>query len=176
MKRYLINAFGEDRPGLVAKITKKLFNSKANLGDLQMTRLGGIFALLLEFFIDQSQQAKVRTKLQQLATDESLKISMIDADPYGTEYSEQDPNMIITLYGADRPGIVYEITRVLGQQKVNIINLETRLEETSTLYLMVMELHKPDTVDKNQLTEQLEKTAEDIGTTIRIRPFDPPEL
>jgi glycine cleavage system transcriptional repressor len=47
MKRYLLTAAGRDRPGLVAAVSKILFEEGCNLEDSAMTRLQGEFAILL---------------------------------------------------------------------------------------------------------------------------------
>ncbi|HMU75390.1 MAG TPA: ACT domain-containing protein, partial [Elusimicrobiota bacterium] len=41
MKRYLLTAAGGDRPGLVAAVTRSLFDHGCNLEDSAMTRLQG---------------------------------------------------------------------------------------------------------------------------------------
>ncbi len=176
MKKYLINAFGRDRPGLVAAITRCLYENQANLGDLQMTRLGGVFALLLEFYLPPENEAGVSSALEAVGEHQSLEINLVPAAPYQSDRGKEKPNHIITLYGADKPGIVYELTRTLGQLDVNIVNLETRLAEEEELYLMVLEVHRPDELSPEKMTEQLKKTAGQIDTHLEIRPFDPPEL
>ena len=47
MRQYLLTAAGRDRPGLVAAVSKILFEEGCNLEDSAMTRLQGEFAILL---------------------------------------------------------------------------------------------------------------------------------
>jgi len=43
MNWYMLTLVGEDRPGIVAKLTAALFAAGCNLGEATMARLGGIF-------------------------------------------------------------------------------------------------------------------------------------
>ncbi len=47
--RWIVTALGKDRPGIVAGITKILYQLGCNLEDSAMTRLGGEFAVMLAF-------------------------------------------------------------------------------------------------------------------------------
>ncbi len=44
---YMLTAVGEDRAGIVAGVTKALFEGGCNLGDASMMRLGGSFSIML---------------------------------------------------------------------------------------------------------------------------------
>ena len=47
MNWYMLTLVGEDRPGIVAKITATLFQAGCNLGEATMARLGGNFTVML---------------------------------------------------------------------------------------------------------------------------------
>jgi glycine cleavage system transcriptional repressor len=47
--RYIMTAFGQDRPGIVADVTKLLFENGCNLEDTTMTQLADEFTLILLF-------------------------------------------------------------------------------------------------------------------------------
>src|SRR5258708_39383332 len=44
---FLVAAFGPDRPGMVAGVTRLVYDLKGNIEDTSMTRLGGEFVMML---------------------------------------------------------------------------------------------------------------------------------
>ncbi|NIQ92826.1 MAG: amino acid-binding protein, partial [Desulfuromonadales bacterium] len=45
--RFILTAFGKDRPGIAADVTKTLYENGCNLEDTSMTRLADEFTLIL---------------------------------------------------------------------------------------------------------------------------------
>ena len=48
-QRFIMTAFGKDRPGIVADVTELIYESGCNLEDSHMTRLSDEFAMILLF-------------------------------------------------------------------------------------------------------------------------------
>ena len=44
---FMLTVVGKDQPGIVAKITRALFNAGCNFGEASMSRLGGNFTIML---------------------------------------------------------------------------------------------------------------------------------
>src|SRR5258707_11647910 len=44
---FLVTAFGPDRPGMVAGVTRLVYDLNGNIEDTSMTRLGGEFVMML---------------------------------------------------------------------------------------------------------------------------------
>ena len=172
----LISVFGKDRPGLVAGLTNLLYKHRVNLGDMEMTRLGGIFALLVEFKYPDNEEEPLQESLALFAEKKNLKINTVNAKPYEEQPLSIKPNTIITVYGADKPGIVFKITDILGQNNVNITNLETSLKEKNDLYLLFLEAQRPDEISLEKLKEKLETTAAELQINIKVRQLDAPAL
>ena len=64
MKNWLmLTLVGKDRPGIVAEVSRVLFDMKGNLGEASMTRLGGNFTIMLMASIPEKINA-VEEKLQ----------------------------------------------------------------------------------------------------------------
>jgi glycine cleavage system transcriptional repressor len=56
-----------------------------------------------------------------------------------------EPTHLVTLYGADHPGIVHRVTSALAAAGINVTDLTTRLADG--VYVMVLEVAAPPTVD-----------------------------
>jgi glycine cleavage system transcriptional repressor len=80
---------------------------------------------------------------------------------------------VLTVYGADHPGIVSGISHVLAELGVNITDLETRLTgaEDNPLYTMVMEVALGE-VDPQRVHAELRAVAEREAVEVSLRPLE----
>ncbi len=174
MAYYALSAIGRDRPGIVAEVTGVLLRHGVNLADSQMAILGGYFAMML---VLQSSEA---TDLEQLKADlersratlelEAVSLSEIDA----TQAQIDEPSHVITLYGADHPGIVNAVTSALAGRGVNITDLDTHLvgEETEPTYMMILEVALPEGLSGNELEVFLREVAFEQKLELSVRALD----
>ena len=58
---YMATFVGNDRSGIVAKVTKALFKGGCNLGEASMTRLGGNFTIMMMVSFDGPQEGLEKT-------------------------------------------------------------------------------------------------------------------
>jgi ACT domain-containing protein len=78
---------------------------------------------------------------------------------------QRDPGqerLVISVMGADRPGILAAITRVLGEHQVNIVDITQRIIEGLFLCLIVADCSAQDRTIVT-VRQQLERTAEQLG-------------
>lgn len=174
MAYYALSAIGRDRPGIVAEVTGVLLRHGVNLADSQMAILGGYFAMML---VLQSSEA---TDLEQLKADlersratlelEAVSLSEIDA----AQAQIDEPSHVITLYGADHPGIVNAVTSALAGRGVNITDLDTHLvgEETEPTYMMILEVALPEGLSGNELEVFLREVAFAQKLELSVRALD----
>jgi predicted amino acid-binding ACT domain protein len=83
------------------------------------------------------------------------------------------PSHVITVYGADHPGIVHAVSSALAEREVNITGLETRLAGApdSPLYVMTLEVALGD-VPEPQLEGVLRDAGERAEVEVSMRPLD----
>jgi glycine cleavage system transcriptional repressor len=136
----MITAIGpRDRPGIVAALTEAVYKAGGNLDDATMTRLHGAFANMLAARIrDEGSLQVLRDQLAVVAQKMGLHVS-VELIP--DEHSDPEPDHQINVYGADKPGIVHEVTKLLSELQVNITDLKTRLVGApgNGVYLMALE-------------------------------------
>jgi glycine cleavage system transcriptional repressor len=139
---YAVTAIGRDRPGIVAAISRALLDLDGNIEDSQMSILRGHFAVMLIVRVPESASpeelgARLGGVRDELAL-EALTFNPVDelASPRAR------PSHVLSVYGADRPGIVATITAALAGLAINITDLETRLAGSaeSPLYMMLLEV------------------------------------
>src|SRR5581483_1594060 len=103
---------------------------------------------------------------------EVLSLSPLEETDPSTEPA---PTHIVTLYGADHPGIVHAATAVLAERGVDITDLTTKLvaEDTDpSIYALMMEIAPPAGVDAAELESALQAAARDQGVDLTVRELE----
>lgn len=135
---FMVTIVGKDQPGLVAKVSLALFQAGGNLGEASMARLGTNFTIMLMAQIDGTPN-DLEIILAPVAESLSLHchVDLIEGDLH----KHVLPDVRISVYGADCPGIVAEVTGALAEEGLNILNLETDVggAEEEAVYIMNIE-------------------------------------
>ena len=136
-----VTAIGRDHPGIVAGITSALLEAGGNVDDSQMSILHGHFAVMLVVSVpDGASTEELSLRLDEVGREFGLggiSVSEVTSLERGA-----GPTHVLTVYGADRPGIVHDVAELLAARDVNITDLRTRRtgDADSPLYTMMMEL------------------------------------
>lgn len=118
----MLTLVGKDRPGIVAKVTRTLFLAGCNLGEASMIRLGGNFTMLLMVSGGRSW-TELESALAPVAAELGLRVHL---DPVeGGLHQHLVPNIQVRVAGADRAGIVAEVTEALAELGFSILELES---------------------------------------------------
>jgi glycine cleavage system transcriptional repressor len=131
----MLTLVGEDRPGIVARVTDALFRTGCSLGEASMIRLGGNFTILMMVSSDLDEVA-LRRVLQPVVEAMALRCHL---DPIGGGlHRHRVPNIQVRVWGADRAGIVAQVTGALAATGFNILELESDVAGSAErpVYLM----------------------------------------
>ncbi len=161
MTTYAVTAVGPDGPGEVAALAEALAGLGANLEDASMTRLRGHFAMTLVTSVS-ARQDQVEQALAPVAAATGLHISVWSVDDDAAPPADGPP-WLITLHGADRPGLVAGLARELATLGANITDLSCRL--VGDLYVMTLEVDAAVAPD-------LAAVAERLGVALHVAPAD----
>lgn len=166
--RYMLTLVGKDRPGIVARVTEVLFATGCNLGEASMMRLGTSFSMML--LVDAVEDAdQLRQALQAVSNELGLKLHIDSAQ--AIEHGHQIPDVCITVHGADRTGIVAQVTGAAAEAGLNIIDLASDVggDPQAPLYVLHIEgvaTKGVDALEKALLPLQAE------GIKVDVRPID----
>lgn len=132
---YILSLVGKDRPGIVAHVTQALYDGGCNLGETSMIRLGDSFTIMM-MVSHEGNSHSLQQLLSGVAESMGLHIHVDRLD--GHLHHHVEPDVQITVYGADRPGIVAHITGALAEAGLNIVNLESDVggTEEKPIYIM----------------------------------------
>ena len=135
---YMLTVVGQDRPGIVARVTSALYQGGCNLGEASMLRLGGNFTMMLMVQYDSTGDALL-AMLKPVGDELGLHCHIDEIE--GGLHKHIAPDVRVTVFGADRAGIVARVTTVLADAGMNILDLESDVvgSEDKPIYVMHME-------------------------------------
>lgn len=167
-KTVVLTGVGHDQVGIVAEVTQKLFDFGCNLLDSSMTLLRGEFAIILMLELAENQSVDdLRLRLSDVENKMGLTITVreLSASEIADKHDAGTPHMI-SVYGADKPGIVAGITKKLAKLGVNITDVETKAssEGKKTIFVMILEVSVP----KEMSTQDLEEGLADISKSLNV--------
>ena len=120
---YVISVIGEDRVGIVSKVTQFLFKKGFNIVDIEQSVIHSQFTmvLLIQPFHAHFQLNQLRTGLSRLAKELRMSITLTPLDEFkGLRLAETKKPYILTILGADRPGVVATFSSALASHHCNI--------------------------------------------------------
>jgi glycine cleavage system transcriptional repressor len=173
MPHYALTAVGPDQPGILAALTQPLVNLRCNLEDTSATILRGHFTLMMVVGVPEGTD--LETMLRDVrARCDALDIR-IDARPL-QQLGGPTPvsTHVLSVYGADKPGIVFKVAELLSKRAVNMLDLDTRLVGRAgrPIYAMLLEVQVPDGLTETQLREDLDALGRDLLVDISLRPIE----
>jgi glycine cleavage system transcriptional repressor len=177
---FAVTIIGKDRPGIVAGAAETLFRLGCNIEDSSCTMLGGEFAMILIVSHDRPF-SKARLLEDFKAFGESMSLSVFVRSLGSDEVLYRAPAgelCMISVYGSDRPGIVYRVTRELAERGINISDLNTKLigSPGQPVYVMMLEAELPGGIDISEIERMLEKLKKELDVEISVRSVTPVSL
>ena len=173
MYHYALTFVSKDRPGIVATVTKVLFEKGFNIADSSSTLLQGVFSMIL--LVEHPENiSEEEIKMYFMVHELIPAVHQIPKEEMGKDDAE---HFVLSVYGADKPGIVHSIAQELARLNINIIDLQTQIAgiPPKEAYIMILEVVVPDEIDPAWV-QDVKDTAKEIGTDITVRHLDVFEL
>lgn len=176
MRCFALSAVGADKPGIIAAIAERLVAHGLNVTDSQMGILRGFFAMTLLLEAEAADVEALRADLEGAAEElhlEALTLNQVSESSGGLL---EVASHVVSVYGADHPGILASITGGLAAAGVNVCDLRTRLIESDQVYIMVVDVSVPEALDEDALRAALAAIGEQQGVDVSLRPADADHL
>lgn len=160
----LVTSVGEDRPGIVARLTEVFVAHGANLEESRMAILGGEFAAIMLISLPTEQEPAVGAALARLHG-EGIQVNLKRAAQSKVDRMEGFASYHIKLTGADHEGIVFRVSSYLKDNSINIQAVDTQVvaapETGSPLFQMTASLLVPPSVRVAEVRKDLNRIADE---------------
>lgn len=171
-KRFLLLAGGVDRKGIVYNLAGILKDYDFNIEDSSMLMLRRTFSVIMLLSHDGDfEEKKLREKIRGFSGKNSMTFDLRQiSEKEMKEYRPAGETYMISISGADRPGIVKSMTGILFKNGANIVDLETKSSEKVKphAYYMFLEVDVPKTRDIKKIEAALKKQGNKIGVNVAI--------
>ena len=173
MHKVIISILGQDRPGIVAAVSKVLYQQNCNIENVSQTTLqfvfGGIFIATMPADLTvESLHESLDAKMAPLGLDVHIILHAPDTAPILLPQGEA---YIITTKGPDRKGLVAGISEVIARFEGNITNLQAVFKGGNVPgdNIMIYEVDLPVQIDQKSLHRELNKRAKELNLEIDIQ-------
>jgi glycine cleavage system transcriptional repressor len=171
--RYIMTAFGKDRPGIVADVTSVLYETGCNLEDTTMSMLSDEFTINLLFSSsDEMIEEKLLDRCADMEKTKSISAFIRPLKERGSVSQSNAAIATIHVEGLDQAGIVYKISQYLADSALNIIDLKSIVKTTpesgTSLYLMDIHIYLTGSATPESIEAGLDDVAEELNVEITV--------
>lgn len=172
--RYIMTAFGKDRSGIVADVTRVLYENGCNLEENSMTLLADEFTLILLFSaVDPGIEERLLTECRRLEKDRGISAFIRplgerrDLSVHGVQI------FVVEVEGLDQSGIVYRVSQHLADRGHNILDLKSIIksspESGTALYQMQIKIQAQAGIAAEEIETGLTAVADELHVDISVR-------
>jgi glycine cleavage system transcriptional repressor len=179
MQHFALTIIGRDRPGIVSQVTEILFKGGFNIADSSCSILGGQFSMILIISNPEISTKEEFSDTFSPLEENNLSVFIRTLKPGGEIRTEVEGELcMISVYGADKPGIVYQVAKELGERNINITDLNTKLigDETKPVYVMMLEAMLPENTEVAEVETWMQELKQKLQVDISVRSLATMEL
>ncbi|MFH2091691.1 MAG: ACT domain-containing protein [Pseudomonadota bacterium] len=172
-RKFILTAFGKNRPGIVAGIAQIIFENGCNLEDSNMGRLADEFTLILLLSgHGDTLQENLSKDCKRLEMEKDVFIFLRPLDYHVPDMTAFNDFNTITVEGIDHAGIVYNISKLLAEKNINIETLKSQKKNSpnsgTAMYSMEIQVDIPESVSKQDLDRDLDTLANELNVDILL--------
>lgn len=78
---------------------------------------------------------------------------------------------IITVIGHDKVGIIYKVSGILAESKINILDISQTIMQDMFTMIMLVDI-KDSNLNMDEISKKLDEAGEEMGLSIRIQHED----
>jgi len=120
----VITALGNDKPGIMNKLSKAILDNGGNITESRMMVLSGEFAIMLLVTGNKDGIEKLNSRLDEIGN--SLGLTIVARETRQTVSATKRLPYHVSVVSMDHPGIVHNISDFLSSHNLNIEEIETK--------------------------------------------------
>lgn len=171
--RYIMTAFGKDRVGIVADVSRLLYENDCNLEDTNMNMLADEFTLSLLFSCKQQNiEEQLSHECRRLEREKGISAFVRQISALERKTSNGCKTCTLRIESLDQAGIVYKTSQFLADNQLNILQLKSKAkaspESGATIYCMDIHVQVPDNISLDQVEDDLSAKADELQVDISM--------
>ena len=173
MNKIIISVLGKDRPGIIAAVTKVLFEEDFNIEDVSQTILQNQFSgIFIATGPDSITPAGLCKHLERSTSHLDLHFHVRELGSNVVEWTTCDCEpFVITTRGPDRKGLVASVTALLAAHNVNVTQLQAAFRggDDPDKNVMIYMVDIPLDIDQKGLRQALQDKGRELDLQINIQ-------
>ncbi len=173
-KKILLTAFSKDRPGIVADLSRVIYENGYNLEESTMTNLAGEFAILLLLSTPagnvEGAEDKLSSECRRLEREKGITAFIRQIDLEAPKEKTDILTKTIHVEGLDQAGIVYNVSRYLADNGINISTLHTEMrrspESGAAIYAMMITVELPSQLSLHAIEDGLARIGDQLNVDV----------
>jgi glycine cleavage system transcriptional repressor len=172
-QRFIMTAFGKDRPGIVADVTRILYENGCNLEDNSMTLLADEFTLILLFTARSSEiEEQLARDCRRLEREKGISAFLRPLEVRQGAAPATFTTAVLHVEGMDQAGIVYKVSQFLADHGINIVDLKSVVqaspESGAAIYRMNIAVQIPAGTILDEVEAGLTTVAQELHVEITL--------
>ena len=168
MEKLIINAYGQDKPGLVYEISKIILSFKGNIEDSKMILLESDFTIMMLIKIDKNHIKNLKNKLNSI-TELNFSFRETNKNENETKYFKYSFSISV----ADNEGIIYLYSDLFKKSGINIKSMETKINNAPIsgfpIFILDSIINIPYNLDIKDFKKQLKIIAQDHNIEYKLK-------
>jgi glycine cleavage system regulatory protein len=168
---FIITFIGDDRPGLVEEVASVIESNRGNWHESRLSQLGGKFAGLVLVSLPAAEGETLEAQLKALSAS-GLSIRVTPCE--GSTAHAGGHAITLSVVGPDRLGIVKEISHTLAERRINVVEMDSRVDSapmsSERMFHARIDAEVPEDTDLDDLHDTLDEIANHMTLDIDLEP------
>lgn len=172
--RFIMTAFGKDRVGIVADVTRLLYENDCNLEDTTMNMLADEFTLNLLFTSQLNDvEEQLLKECRRLELEKGISAFVRPLEGLQQQVGKKGyKTCTLHIECVDQIGIVYKTSQFLADNSLNILHLNSTVKATpesgASIYCMDIHIQVPEKISLDQVEDDLGNMADELHVDITM--------
>jgi glycine cleavage system transcriptional repressor len=176
MKKVIISVLGNDRPGIIAAVSRLLYENDSNIENVSQTSLQSEFAGIFIATVPADMALPtLEGKMTGILGPMGLQVHVKPMEPrHEAVNGLMGESFVITTRGPDQKGLVARVTEIIAAHQVNITNCQAVFKggDDPNRNIMIYEVDIPPQADQQALFQDLREKGAELNLQVSIQHRD----
>lgn len=166
---FMVTFIGDDRPGLVDRLSSIIEAQGGNWNESRLSQLGGKFAGLILVSLATNDPQPLEDALRDLsATGVSVRVTPTADIAQSAAQATSGRRVSLNILGPDRPGIVKEIAHALAERDINVIEMHSNVSSAPMSAELLFAAQVEAVIPQDSNLDELGLSLEAIANTMTL--------